>query len=44
MKKQTALVLVTIAVLLILTALSTRGEGGGILGRWIAEFHGTSGH
>ena len=43
MKQQTALVLVGIAVLLILTAVSTRGEGGGIFGRWIAELHGTGG-
>jgi len=44
MKKQTALVLVAIAALLILTAISTRGEGGGVFGRWISALHGNPGH
>lgn len=39
MKKQTALVLVVIAALLILTAVSTRGEDGGFA-RWFAALHG----
>jgi hypothetical protein len=42
MKKQTAMVLVAIAVLMVLTAVYTRGEGGGVLGRWLAALHGNA--
>jgi len=44
MKKQTAMVLVAVAVLLILAGVYTRGEGGGVLGRWLAALHGNPGH
>ena len=44
MKKQTAMVLVAIAALLILAGVYTRGEGGGVLGRWLAGLHGNAGH
>ena len=40
MKKPTTLVLVAIAALLILAGIYTRGEGGGVLGRWLAQLHG----
>ena len=44
MKKQTAIVLVAIAALVILATVYTRGEGGGVLGRWLAGLHGNASH
>jgi len=43
MKKQTAMVLIVIAVLLITAGVYARGNGG-VLRKWIAAHHGNAGH
>ena len=44
MKKQTALVLIVIAILLIAAGVYARGHGGGVLRKWISLHQSNAGH